>query len=322
MQSFSVLKAPGSSAQRYATKLKGISVARLAVEYLVGLVEVGGPSPKEYGLVTQSFSKIMGAAQDGELTADDIRKTWLQLGPAFGPDTMQGHGIRKPFGYAGDFEMIDRIYQYSLSENKNVRRWDEYFQSREACVAVRNRKDFFISLMTEINSAERKTRVLNVGSGPARDIHEFYSQCGTSDSVLVDCVDMDENAISYAKGLCSELLEYITFHQANIFKWRSGETYDFIWSAGLFDYLNDSAFVVLFRRLALMLNPGGHLVVGNFSTNNPTRDYMEFGEWFLHHRSKEGLIQLAEKCEIPNIILSIEEEPQGINLFLHLQKTK
>jgi SAM-dependent methyltransferase len=296
-------------------------MARQAIEYLVGLVETGGPYPADYGAVSESFSSIMNAARIGALSSDDVRDMWQEMGEAFGSETMQGHGIRKPYGYAGDFEMIDRIYQYSVCDNPVVRRWDEYFQSRKACEAVRNRKRYFIDLMSGAIEGKQTLRVLNVGSGPARDILEYYEMAQEDCVVSVDCVDMDEKAINYATDLCSPFLNRITFHQANIFKWRANGLYDFIWSAGLFDYLKDDAFKALYRRLAVLLNPSGRLVVGNFSPENPTRDYMEFGEWNLHHRSKVELIRLAESCEIPQAVLQVEEEPQGINLFLHLQRS-
>ncbi len=116
----------------------------------------------------------MHAVRSGRISTDKIREMWSLLGDAFGLDTMQGHGIRKLYGYAGDFEMIDRIYQYSLSPKPSGRRWDEYFQSRKACEAVRNRKKYFHNLLeSELEQAAGHLQVLNVGSGPARDISEL-----------------------------------------------------------------------------------------------------------------------------------------------------
>lgn len=43
--------------------------------------------------------------------------------------------------------------------------------------------------------------------------------------------------------------------------------------------------------------PGGKLVIGNFSDENPNRAFMEGGmNWFLHHRSPEQLIDLAKQA--------------------------
>jgi len=295
-------------------------MAAQALEFLVEVGKRGGPEPEEYENLNQAWANIMTAHRSGLLSAEQIRETWKIMGEAFGSDTMQGVVTIKPYGYAGDFEVIDRIYQNSLSKNPDIQRWDEYFQSREACQAVRNRKNYFIALMRDIaaRSNNESVRVLNVGCGPARDVLEY---CSSGNGVIkFECVDMDKKAILYAKSVCSDILDLVTFHRCNIFRYRDENLYKLIWSAGLFDYLDDSSFIALLRRLYKMLEPGGQIVVGNFSTQNPTRDYMEFGEWFLRHRTEEELLALAESTKIKDISATIGKEPQGINLFLHISK--
>lgn len=295
-----------------------LDMGREELRYLVELAKSGGPTPEHYEELNQTWPRIMGAVRSGDLPMDLVRDTWLHMGEAFGDETMQGFGIRKPHGYAGDFEMIDRIYRYSLCEKPHIRRWDEYFQSREACQAVRNRKDYFVSLMNAMSSKHETLRVLNVGCGPARDVLEY---CSHGNGIIkFECVDMDDKAISYAKNVCSNILDHVTFHHCNIFRYRDEKPYELIWSAGLFDYLDDKSFIMLLRRLYKMLKPEGQIIVGNFSTKNPTRDYMEFGEWFLRHRTEEELLSLAEATKIKDISAAIGKEPQGINLFLHISK--
>jgi extracellular factor (EF) 3-hydroxypalmitic acid methyl ester biosynthesis protein len=293
------------------------------LEYLLRLVESDGPDVTDYQAVDAAFKSIMDAKRAGRATTEQLREAWIQLGIAFGADTMQGHGVRKPYGYSGDFEMIDRIYLRSIAEDPKIRRWDEYFQSRDACEAVRNRKLYFKNLIAiMLEQFCEGIRILNIGSGPARDVYESLSDQSVGKRLQFDCVDMDENAIAYASKLCISNMNEITFHASNIFKWRSTNVYELIWSAGLFDYLDDSAFVLLIRRIALMLNKNGRLVVGNFSPNNPTRDYMEFGEWCLNYRNKEKLLDLAGICDIEDTNYWVEEEPKGINLFLNFQRVE
>ena len=294
-------------------------MALQALQFVVEVGKKGGPDPEEYPDLDQAWARIMTAHRSGLLPAEKIRETWKIMGEAFGSDTMQGVVTIKPYGYAGDFEVIDRIYQYSLSKNAELRRWDEYFQSREACQAVRNRKDYFISLLDAMASKHPNLRILNVGCGPARDVLEYCSH--GNGFIKFECVDMDKEAISYAKKVCSNILDHVTFHHCNIFRYRDEKPYKLIWSAGLFDYLDDRSFIALLGRLYKLLEPDGQIVVGNFSTQNPTRDYMEFGEWFLRHRTEDDLLSLVEATKIKGISASIGKEPQGINLFLHISKT-
>lgn len=68
-----------------------------------------------------------------------------------------------------------------------------------------------------------------------------------------------------------------------------------------------------------MLRAGGEVVVGNFSTANPSRAYMELlGDWHLHHRSAEGLRRLAERAGWEANSVRIGAEALGVNLFLHV----
>ena len=41
--------------------------------------------------------------------------------------TIQGFVYNKPHGYAGDFEVIDRIYNYHIAEPKHLSKWDTFF---------------------------------------------------------------------------------------------------------------------------------------------------------------------------------------------------
>jgi cyclopropane fatty-acyl-phospholipid synthase-like methyltransferase len=125
---------------------------------------------------------------------------------------------------------------------------------------------------------------------------------------------VDSNAIKYSKQLlnCSD----VTFFCENAFRFRSEKRYDLIWSAGFFDYLDNEKFIFLLRSLMKMLKINGKIVIGNFSKLNPSRDYMEFGEWFLFHRDMDNLTELAGKAGANPCSVSIESEETGVNLFL------
>jgi len=93
-----------------------------------------------------------------------------------------------------------------------------------------------------------------------------------------------------------------------------------VWSAGFFDYLNDRLFVCALRRYWRMVAPGGELVLGNFSTSNPSRTYMELGRWFLFHRTEDQLKELALRAGVSPDATRVAQESAGVNLFLHITK--
>lgn len=138
--------------------------------------------------------------------------------------------------------------------------------------------------------------------------------------MFFECVDYDKNAIEYSSKRAENVSRHVQFHLANAFRFNSENTFDLVWSAGLFDYLDDRTFKVLLKKLLRFINADGELVLGNFSQNNSTRDYMEFANWHLNHRTIEELMRLAKESGVPEENVSVKSEPLGVNLFLHIRK--
>jgi len=185
--------------------------------------------------------------------------------------------------------------------------------------AVRNRKQYFKEKMVE-KLAEKYSEILNVASGPARDLLELYTE---NPGIEIDttCIEVDESAIEYAKILNSKFLDKIVFVKSDIFKFQTERKFDLIWSAGLFDYFNDRAFVLLVQKFRKWLKDDGEIIIGNFNEkHNPSRSYMEmFGEWSLNHRSEEDLYRLAAIAGFREEKVHVGRESENVNLFLHLR---
>lgn len=276
-----------------------------------------GPAKEEYKTLSDLINLVGARIKEETISAEELAALKQNCHFLNTTQSIMGHIRQKPFGYAGDFSIIDRIYTHDTSEE--YRRWDDYSLSSSAAQAVRNRKKYFK------DSVSRKLRdgfkLLNVASGPARDLYELYHENSQFD-LRTTCVEMDKAAIEHAKQLNSNYLDKIEFINKNIFRYDSQEKFDLIWSAGLFDYFDDKAFVLLLKRFSGWLNPGGEIIIGNFNENhNPNRVYMElFGDWQLNHRTEEQLIQLAISAGFDREDIFIGQEPENVNLFLHLKK--
>ncbi len=296
---------------------RNINVERLE-EYIISLVRNGGPEPDQYEELNKWFHSVMEQVRNKAITRDQIKSMWGIFGEAFSEKTMQGFALKKPYGYAGDFKIIDRIYTEWISPQESLKNWDKFFHWQKASIAVRNRKEYFKGLLSEIEkSASRNPQILNIGSGPCREIAEYHQQ-NLSTKIEFECLDMDERAIEYSKSILNGIK--VKYFCENAFRFRTSNQYNIVWSAGLFDYLNDKQFILLFRSLIRMVAPGGELVIGNFSEYNPTRAYMEFGEWFLYHRNEEKLVTLAELAGCDSSSVNIERESSGVNLFMRVRK--
>jgi hypothetical protein len=76
----------------------------------------------------------------------------------------------------------------------------------------------------------------------------------------------------------------------------------------------------LLRKFISWTKPGGEVIIGNFSNQNPSRHYMELiGDWFLHHRSVENLRQFALNAGASSEQITVGKEMEGVNLFLHIK---
>lgn len=273
-----------------------------------------GPLKNDYAFLNELF--ISEYEQDPQAVLRQFENIRQQGGVFTSPASISGFCYLQPYGYAGDFQLIDRLYTNYRGAGTAVQRWDDFAQSQPAAEAVRNRKAYFIDLL----QSKQLSRVLNIASGPCRDIKEYFDAQPASDT-LIDCVEQDGRAIQYAQHLINHD-ERVRFIQQNILTYRSTQQYQLVWSAGLFDYFTDAVFVRVLRKLLTWVEPGGELVIGNFVEGNPNKAFMEVGmNWFLHHRSPEHLIDLAREAGATDWAARVKKEPAGINLFLHLQKS-
>lgn len=285
------------------------------LDYLQSLAANGGPEPQQYDELNGWFHRTHGSVSG--LPKGQLTQLWDSFGKVFSVETLQGFSARKPHGYAGDFDIMERIYTRHASADPDLYRWDQFFHWQAACQAVCNRKTYFKNVMQHLQSINPDARVLDVASGSCRDIHEYLGENPQS-RLAFDCIDLDEKAIAHARRLVPAT--QVNLWQGNAFRhaFAPGH-YDVVWSAGLFDYLEDRAFRVLLKRLARAVKAGGELIIGNFTEPNPSRAYMEFGEWVLIHRTGEQLRELATQAHIPHSGISIRQEPIGLNLFMHIR---
>lgn len=213
----------------------------------------------------------------------------------------------KPRGYPGDSEQMRMIYANDYQGNSIFSKLlHKHAVEHMASQSVRNRIKLIPHLIKAYCSNSKtskcdKINVLSVGSGAAfelKDIYKSIQDCSKYNFVLFD---QDPVALGEAADLAGEIedtigaapeLHYIEgsvrmmlFSPKILEPWGK---YDFVYSMGLFDYLNSRVAKAVMKRLYQLLKPGGELVVGNFSFSNPSRYYMEYwGDWVLIHRTEK-----------------------------------
>jgi len=281
-------------------------------EFLKYLVENGGPEPEDY----EEFASIVNNMNSADI--DDFRekiKTILNV------STLIGHAFVKPYGYPGDFILIDKIYNFDVNKDPKYKKWDILFHWQPATRAVRNRKDFFIEYCKALVLKKENAKVLILGSGPASDVYEFLTKYSGDNNISFDLIDFDQSAIDFSMKKNEKFEGQISYNKINALRFNSYKLYDLIWSAGLFDYFKDKHFTFLIRKYINCLTEDGEMVISNFSTKNPSKRLMEVVlDWHLNPRTESDLFRIASDANIDKEMVSVEKEPLGINLFLKIRK--
>jgi len=243
--------------------------------------------------------------------------------------------IKKPLGYAGDYKIIDYIYQNNPKTIGFDRLFDNYYQTTAICVGVRNRKEDFKKIIsTFANKRHKKTvRIMSLACGSCRGIYELLSQHSiTNSNVTFDCYDNDERALKYAKSLLKPFRN-INFIKENALRFSATKhisslvkrKYDIIYATGLFDYLNNRISTRLIKNLREILKIGGMLIISNVRDkySNPSVHYMEWaGDWNLIYRSDDEFKQVFITAGFRNDELKMQYEQQGIMQYLIATNTR
>jgi hypothetical protein len=282
------------------------------VEFLKYLVDKGGPDLEDY----EEFTSIVDNLEHNEI--NDFRE---HIRSILNEKTLIGHGFVKPYGYPGDFVLIDKIYQHSINEDPRFRKWDVFFQNQPAANAVRNRKDFFLKYCGDLVTRKKNSKVLILGSGPATDVYEFLEDYKGQNKIIFDLIDYDQCAIDFSIEKNSKFNGSVSYNRINSLRYNPFKFYDLIWSAGMFDYFKDKHFIFLIKKYYNCLAEDGEMVISNFSTTNPTSRLMEeLSDWYLNLRTEGDLYHIASEAGIYKKLVSVERESLGINFFLKIRK--
>lgn len=281
-------------------------------EFLDYLIRKGGPEPNDYEELTSIVN---------DLEPEEIEEFREKISFVLTNNTLMGHAFTKPYGYSGDFMLIDKIYHFSVSDDARFTNWDNFFHIQPAAEAVRNRKSFFVEYCKKLVKRKKNSKVLILGSGPATDVYEFLSGYKGENKIIFDLIDFDQNAIDFSMKKNEKFNETISFNRINSLRFNPFKLYDLIWSAGMFDYFKDKHFIFLIKKYFNCLAEDGEMVISNFSTKNPTRKLMEImGDWHLNLRTESDLFHISSEAGVDKEMVSIDKEPLGINLFLKIKK--
>jgi hypothetical protein len=272
---------------------------------------------------------------------------WNIAGPLLSHGWMQNRAREKPRGYAGDYELLSRMYLDQSCDDPLGRLFDRYFLTEAAPLAVRHRMQMMADWIVSV--AQQRFSPSPPGRGPGRGFSDspsstilkvalFGSAFGLEikaallrlteaarQQIHIVLFDLDPAAIEFAKSQLAPLLPvgHLTGLATNLFRLPQRpaaaaalDSCDLLFCPGLFDYLEDEAARAMLHFLHSKLAPGGALTVFQFAPHCSTRALMEWiGNWYLLYRTSAQFRDLLTSAGFASTALTFGAEPLGVDLF-------
>lgn len=253
------------------------------------------------------------------------------------------HTIRKPRGYAGDFEMVNMIERDGFEgETLFAKIFHRWFVQQPPARAHRNRIQYLadcieteVHRVSRISRVARPARVLNFACGPAIEVQRFAGHSILANEAEFTLEDFDDEALAHCQSALLKIFNARRLDTMAVFKrksiyqlmkesqmpgWPPSKRYDLVYCAGLFDYLPENSCRQLMEIFYDLLSPGGLLLATNVNSTNPLRHGMEhLLDWHLIYRNEAQLRALAPSQSLPDNT-SVRADETGVNLFLEIRK--
>ena len=239
-------------------------------------------------------------------------------------DPFTFRAFSKPRGYAGDAVMMDHIYGLGEAEEaaRNAtplgRDIFAYMGGRPSARAVRFRRAL-IAAMLDAAAQREDARVLAIAAGHLREV-ELSSAVRDGKFSEFVAFDQDEASLEVVARDYARL--GITPTPGSVRQILSGKVqfgqYDFVYAAGLFDYLNAPVATALTRCMFEAVRPGGTMLIPNFLTGIRDVGYMEaFMDWHLIYRDHADMHALAAALPADQVAdIDVFNDPDDTIAFL------
>jgi extracellular factor (EF) 3-hydroxypalmitic acid methyl ester biosynthesis protein len=247
----------------------------------------------------------------------------------------------KPLGYAGDYEMVNQLLaDPRQGPNTYFQIVNSLFLKCIVAEAHRNRIDILVDYLNRAAElAEREGRqvnVLNVGCGPAVEIQRFIEAHPDPSRLSFTLVDFSEETLEYTRGCIENAarthgktvkVQFVHESVHDLLKRAVRpdalpvqERFDFVYCAGLFDYLSDKVCARLLQYFVLRSREGGQILVTNVHASNPERNGMEhLLEWHLIYRDERQLESVLPQQRADTKLYT---DATGVNLFAEFRVSR
>jgi extracellular factor (EF) 3-hydroxypalmitic acid methyl ester biosynthesis protein len=247
--------------------------------------------------------------------------------------------FQKPLGYAGDYEMVNMILRDPHEGGSLFAKiLNLYILSQAPAEAHRNRVKYLHERLREetlrMAKQGKTAKILNLGCGPAGEVQNFLTEDDLCEKAHLTLLDFNDETLAHTTKILEDLkmrhrraavIETVKRSVNQILKETlkgpdPNKRYDFIYCAGLFDYLSDRVCKRLMNIFYEVLAPGGLLVATNVEASNPIRHMMEYLlEWHLVYRNPDQLRSLyPDDAQLDQV--SVKADNTKVNVYLEVRK--
>lgn len=264
------------------------------------------------GLVGHGFRHLVSELNEATIELDQktidtvVREECLQhpVAKLLLQEPITRWSFQKPRGYSGDAVLIDYIYRHKTCTTDDTYLGKElhgHITLAGSTSAVRWRSNHVAEEIQKLQTKlDRKLDVISVASGHLREL-AYISDASDKINRFV-CIDQDEQSNQEVRNTYSQhsFLEVIDQSINHVLKRKlEGQEFDFIYSSGLFDYLNDKVASKMIEILYSNLRPGGTMIIPNFLKGITEKAYMDtFMKWNLIYRDAEDMKRLSASLNL------------------------
>jgi extracellular factor (EF) 3-hydroxypalmitic acid methyl ester biosynthesis protein len=286
-----------------------------------------------------AFASFFGSADMDQLQALSRRSVGKgrrlkkiirdRLAPLYRRSGIWRHCIQRPFGYPGDYSILEHVYDQSHHPEtvddvgKMIDRWSI---STGLPVAVQGRKDALRLHLQELAEGMcqqgKIAQVLSIACGGAREIRELPVR--VHPHLELTLLDKDPLSLRYAADKLSafQSLRFRTVASDALLA-GSGSTailtdrkYDLIYSFGLFDYLRDHQLVQCLNNFAPLLKANGWFAFClKDHRHYDSLFYDLLLDWRFVARIREDAVGLAEQAKL-RIMDRMTVKGMAVNIYL------
>lgn len=268
------------------------------------------PDKEIFQVVCAAFREMLAGLEEsrrhlteseGKVLAAEARSL---LGPWLWRSRVWSDAYHKPYGYPGDFRVIELIYDLEPGHGQKpdnpaaVNFLDGIFSTVHAVESVWERRHWITDCLLERYRRGGRMRILDIAAGGARYVEDLLTLLPAESDVEAILLDRDPSAIAFCRkrfaaweGKVRAALSPAT----DLVNLEAEGPFDVVVAAGLFDYLEGKAALDVIRRMSRLRTADGLILLTNFHPADKTRLVQDWlVDWPLCYKTEDEVRALFE----------------------------